>query len=127
MALQVPIDELIGSERSDAEFYPKNKIPTVVRTGVELRKLLPDTIPGVLIDRMEFPPHSTLVGIPHTPGTREYLACEAGRIILAAGGKKWELEAGDVVAFRGDQRHSYRNPTVGTAIGYSVVMFVAVR
>ena len=127
MALQVPIDELIVSDRGGGQFYPKAKIPALVRSGVEVRHLLPDPIPGVLVDRMEFPPRSSLIGVPHTPGTREYLACEAGTLVLAAGGRKWDLRAGDVVTFRGDQRHSYTNPAGVKAIGYSVVMFVAVR
>ena len=32
------------------------------------------------------------------------------------------LSAGDVVVFRGDQRHSYHNPGRAPAIGYSVVV-----
>mgnify|MGYP003694347431 CR=1 FL=1 len=44
------------------------------------------------------------------PGTREYLTCEQGEIQLAVAGEQWRLTAGDVVVFRGDQRHSYRNP-----------------
>jgi hypothetical protein len=34
----------------------------------------------------------------------------------------YALDPGDVVVFRGDQRHSYRNPGRGGAIGYSVVL-----
>jgi quercetin dioxygenase-like cupin family protein len=60
--------------------------------------------------------------VPHTPGTREYLACEAGQIILIASGESFTLEAGDVVVFRGDQRHSYQNPGTRPAVGYSVVL-----
>ena len=32
------------------------------------------------------------------------------------------VEPGDVLVFRGDQRHSYRNPGRKTAVGYSVVL-----
>jgi quercetin dioxygenase-like cupin family protein len=48
--------------------------------------------------------------------------CETGKIALAAAGERWELGPGDVVAFRGDQKHSYANPGKSTAIGYSVVV-----
>ncbi|MEZ4247936.1 MAG: cupin domain-containing protein [Polyangiales bacterium] len=64
-------------------------------------------------------------GTPHTPGTREYLACERGRIELVASGTRYVLEPGDVVAFRGDQKHSYANPGKSTAVGYSVVLLVS--
>ena len=62
-----------------------------------------------------------MTGIPHTPGTREYLTCETGVIVLVAAGERFELTPGDVVAFRGDQRHSYSNPGKRAAVGYSVV------
>jgi quercetin dioxygenase-like cupin family protein len=60
------------------------------------------------------------------PGTREYLTCEAGQIRLSVGGEPFTLEAGDVVVFRGDQRHSYHNPGGRTAVGYSVVLLAPV-
>ena len=73
---------------------------------------------------MELPPGAALTGIPHTPGTREYLTCESGRIELAAAGERWQLAPGDVLVFRGDQRHGYRNPDGrSTAVAISVVCF----
>jgi XRE family transcriptional regulator, regulator of sulfur utilization len=63
-------------------------------------------------------------GTPHTPGTREYLTCERGRIELVVSGERYLLEAGDVVAFAGDQRHSYGNPGEVLAVGFSVVMWI---
>jgi quercetin dioxygenase-like cupin family protein len=67
----------------------------------------------------------TFTGVPHTPGTREYLTCERGQIAVVAGGERWELGPGDVVAFRGDQKHSYSNPGGAPAVGYSVVILAA--
>jgi quercetin dioxygenase-like cupin family protein len=96
------------------------------RGSVTVRNLLPDHLPGVSIDRLELPPGSQLTGIPHTPGTREYLTCETGELLLAAAGEQWRLQPGDVVVFRGDQRHSYRNPGPRTAVGYSVVLLAKV-
>jgi mannose-6-phosphate isomerase-like protein (cupin superfamily) len=87
-----------------------------------LRKLLPDPLPGMEFDRLELPPRVRMTGVPHTPGTREYLACEAGQLALVASGERFLLQAGDVVVFRGDQKHSYENPGDRTAVGYSVVL-----
>ena len=56
------------------------------------------------------------------PGTREYFTCEAGEVVVAVAGESWTLTAGDVLVFRGDQRHSYRNAGRETAVGYSVVL-----
>jgi quercetin dioxygenase-like cupin family protein len=67
-----------------------------------------------------------MAGVPHTAGTREYLTCERGRVELAAGGATFVLEPGDVVVFRGDQKHGYRNPGAVEAIAYSVVAFAPI-
>ena len=63
-----------------------------------------------------------MIGVPHTPGTREYLTCERGTITLVASGERVTLSEGDVVGFRGDQKHSYENPSAATSIAYSVVV-----
>jgi quercetin dioxygenase-like cupin family protein len=74
------------------------------------------------IDRFEMPPGSRMAGVPHTPGTREYLTSERGEIVLIASGERYVLAQGDVVAFRGDQRHSYANEGTKGAVAYSVVV-----
>jgi quercetin dioxygenase-like cupin family protein len=85
-------------------------------------RLLPDPIPGLEIERIELPPRGRMPGAPHTPGTREYLTCERGKLLLVAAGERYELGPGDVVVFRGDQRHSYTNTGDVVAVGYSVVV-----
>jgi XRE family transcriptional regulator, regulator of sulfur utilization len=121
-ALQVTIEELIRMPRAQAKYFPAQTLVTRQRGPVTVRKLLPDPIPGMEIDRMELPPGARLVGIPHVPGTTEYLTCEMGAIVLVASGEAWTLSPGDVVVFRGDQRHSYANREKRTAVGYSVVV-----
>ena len=126
-ALQVPLEELIATPRAAVQHFPSGSLPEKERgQGVRVRKLLPDPIPGMEIDRMELAPGSRMTGIPHTPGTREYLMCEEGKIVLVAAGETYSLAAGDVVAFRGDQRHSYANPGRTRAVGYSVVVIARV-
>ena len=75
---------------------------------------------------MEFPPGAAMGGIPHTPGTREYLTCESGSVELSAGGQSWQLLPGELVVFRGDQKHGYKNLGNKVAVAYSVVAFAAV-
>jgi transcriptional regulator with XRE-family HTH domain len=125
-ALQVSLEELVASPRASCQYYPRDALEWRKRGAVVVRRLLPDPIPGMEIDRMELPPRSQLSGIPHTPGTREYLTCETGEIVLRAAGEEWLLKSGDVVVFRGDQRHSYSNPGARTAVGYSVVVLARV-
>jgi len=121
-AFQVTLEELVATPRGDARRYPKGSLPVKLRGAAMIHKLLPDPIPGMDIDRFELPPAVRMAGVPHTPGTREYLAVEQGTIVLVASGERFELSAGDVVAFRGDQRHSYGNPGKVKAIAYSVVI-----
>jgi transcriptional regulator with XRE-family HTH domain len=121
-ALQVTIEELIRPPRTAVKYFAAGELPLRTRGGVAIRKLLPDPIPGMEIDRMELPSRTRLVGIPHVTGTTEYLTCERGSIVLVASGESWTLAPGDVVVFRGDQRHSYENPADRVAIGYSVVV-----
>ena len=125
-ALQVSIEELIGPPRTAARLFPAAEVPVRRRQGAALRALLPESIPGLDIARMELAPGGHLSGIPHTPGTREYLTCESGRIELVASGERFELGPGDAVVFRGDQRHVYHNlDPRRPAVAISVVCFAA--
>ena len=121
-ALQVSVEELLATPRTAAELFPRGSLPARSQGQAQVRKLLPHAIPGMEIERLELPPGGRMPGVPHTPGTREYLTCEAGELVLTAAGERWELKPGDVVTFRGDQRHSYHNPGGRTAVGYSVVV-----
>ena len=121
-ALQVTLDELVSPPRATARHYPSASLPVTKRGKVEVRQLLPDTIPGVTVERMRFAPGTRFPGVPHTPGTREYLTCERGRLRLTASGESFELAPGDVVVFRGDQPHSYAEVGGDEAVAYSVVL-----
>lgn len=127
-ALQVSIEELIGPPRTACRLFGAGELPSKRRQGATLRPLLPEAIAGLEITRMELSPGGQLSGIPHTPGTREYLTCESGRIELVASGESWRLGPGETLVFRGDQRHSYRNLDARrTAVAVSVVCFAPGR
>lgn len=122
LALQISVEELISPPRAACRFYAAGTLSHKRRGQVTLTQLLPDTIPGVSIERMELPARAAMSGIPHTHGTREYLTCETGELRLSVAGQSWTLHAGDVVVFRGDQKHGYSNPGAKSAVGYSVVL-----
>lgn len=122
-ALSVRLEELIEPPRRFGRLYRVDSLPVRRRGAVTVRKLLPESIAGLELERMELPPGGAMAGVPHTVGTREYLTCERGAIELSVGGTTFALGPGDVVVFRGDQRHGYRNAGAGTAIAYSVVAF----
>ncbi|WP_437573558.1 helix-turn-helix domain-containing protein [Sorangium sp. So ce887] len=125
-ALQVSIEEMLSAPRAICQLYARDTLPTRSPGQALVRKLLPDPIPGMEMDRIEIPPGGRMTGVPHTPGTREYLTCESGELQLVVSGERFTLGSGDVAVFRGDQRHSYNNPGKQPAVGYSVVVLARV-
>ena len=126
-SLQTTVDELLGAPRSEIRLVERRSLAARVRGGVRIERVLPDAIPGLIIERMDLPAGSVLVGIPHTPGTREYLTCASGSLELVTAGKVWTLGEGDVLVFQGDQRHSYRCVGARTATAYAIVVLATGR
>lgn len=122
-ALQVRVEELIGPPKASVKFYRADDLPMRKRGKVNVRKLLPEAMAGLEIERMELSPGGNMTGVPHTAGTREYLTCESGSVELAVAGQSWSLQPGELVVFPGDQKHGYRNPGRTRAVAYSVVVF----
>ena len=122
-ALQVRVEELIGPPKAAVKFYPADALPMRRRGPVTVRKLLPEAMAGLEIERMEFAPGSHMSGVPHTQGTREYLTCESGEVQLSVAGQSYRLNPGELLVFPGDQKHGYRNPGRAPSIAYSVVVF----
>ena len=124
MALQVSIEELLSTPRARCQLFPRGTLPDLARGKgglARVQRLLPDPIPGMEIDRMELQPGARVTGVPHRPGTREYLSCERGQLTFWAAGERHTLTPGDVAAFQGDQAHSYQNDANVVAVGFSVV------
>ena len=125
-ALQVSIEELVGAPRNEIQHIPAANVKERRRQDARLRPLVPDALPGLEFSRMELPPAGRMVGEPHKTGTREYLTCEQGSVELIVAGEHWLLEVGDMLVFRGDQRHTYRNPDArAKSVAISVVCFAA--
>ena len=126
-ALQVRLDELLAAPRPPARHLRADALVVRKRGDVAIRKLLPEPLPGLDLERMVLPAGARMAGVPHTPGTREYLTCERGTVELAVGGERYRLAEGDVVVFRGDQRHGYHNPGAQVAVAYSAIAFAPVQ
>ncbi len=123
-ALGVSLEELLAPPRHSCQLYRSEELRKKTQGDAAVRKLLPEPLAGLEIDRMELPAKGVMIGSPHTPGTREYLTCEQGQIELAAAGEVFLLNPGDVLVFPGDQKHSYRNPGQHPTVAYSVVILV---
>lgn len=123
-ALGVGIEELLSRPRSECKLICADRIPVRSRGRgqVSVYKLMPERIKGLEIDRLEIEPGASMGGTPHVRGTKEYLHCISGRMTTLVAGEAFEVAKGDVLAFPGDQRHSYRNRGTNRAIAISVVV-----
>jgi transcriptional regulator with XRE-family HTH domain len=120
-ALQVLIEELVAPPRATVRHFTSEELPKRQRGSVSIRKLLPDPIRGLDIERLEIPAGALLSGIPHARGTRKFVICENGAVFVTVNEEKNRLERGDLLSFRGDQGHTYLNSAQELAIVYSVV------
>lgn len=122
-ALQVSIEELLARPRAECQLVKAIDVPAKEYDGgrVRVRRLLPDPLPGLEIDQMELASGGWKQGVPHLAGTKEYLTCTAGTVTVFVAGETFIVKAGDVLAFPGDQAHSYRNNGDTNCQCYSVV------
>jgi len=125
-ALQVLIEELVAPPRSLTKHFKADDLPQRQRGSVCVRKLLPDPLRGLDVERMEIPAGDQLVGIPHMRGSRKYLVCERGELVVSVAGDQHEVTEGDVLVFRGDQRHSYVNSGPSTSVALGIVTLAPV-
>jgi transcriptional regulator with XRE-family HTH domain len=121
-ALQVTIEELVAPPREAAKKFALDELPTRGNALARVRSIVPEPVGGLQFERIELAANARFTGVPHRAGTREFLACERGTINVFVGGEKWAVNAGEVLCFRGDQRHSYVNDESETAVGFSVVV-----
>lgn len=123
-ALGVSLESLLARPRPEAVYVPAEEVPFQnLRQGqVQRFQLLPGATRGLAVERMVLAPGATLPGQPHLPGSHEYLTVIQGRVMVYLVGDHYTLSPGDVLAFPGHQRHSYRNPTAEQAIAFSVVL-----
>jgi len=56
------------------------------------------------------------------PGTKEYLTVLEGEVSVYVAGNLYAVQAGDVLAFPGNQPHSYLNTQFAPAVAISVVI-----
>jgi transcriptional regulator with XRE-family HTH domain len=125
VALSVSLEELLSSPRGRYKLIKSQEVASSHRgraNAVEVFELLPDPIPGMHIDRMEFQPRARMGGTPHIQGTKEYMTCLQGEVTVRTAGHVFVVGKGDVLAFPGDQPHSYENSGQGRAACISVVV-----
>lgn len=125
-ALRVSVEELLAAPRPACVLIRAKELPTSDRGrgSVALTRLLPDAIPGLEIERMELLPGAFMRGVPHLEGTKEYLTALEGTTRVTVEGEDYDVTPGDVLAFPGDRRHSYHNPTGKKSRTLSVIAWI---
>ena len=125
-ALQITVEELLAKPRASCTLTKAaDMLPSKRSRGAALLfNLLPDPIPGLQIERLEIEVGSTMIGIPHSAGTKEYLTCLQSEVTVSVAGEKYQVQKHDTLAFPGDQRHSYQNTGHEKAICISVIAMV---
>ncbi|MGJ8669663.1 MAG: helix-turn-helix domain-containing protein [Oceanococcus sp.] len=122
-ALNVSFEELLARPRSACRLIKATELPQDDRNdGFKIIDLLPEKVRGLEIVRMHLAAGSQRVGRPHLLGTHEYLHGLKGCVSVLVNGELYRVEAGDVLAFAGDQAHSYLNRERGAAEAVSVVV-----
>ena len=122
-ALRVSLEELLSPPRPVCKLVKSRELERLSRgqgTGTLIR-LLPDPVPGLLMDRMEIEVAGRIGGVPHLSGTKEYFTCISGEVTVYVAGTAYRVQEGDVLAFPGDQAHSYNNTGNRKAVCLSVV------
>jgi transcriptional regulator with XRE-family HTH domain len=122
--LGVSIEELISAPHPSCVLINAANLKRQARARghAEIITLLPDPIPGLQFERLHLRPSTLLLGIPHKKGTKEYFTCTYGRIAVSVDGNEYIVQAGDVLTFPGDRRHSYRNLEGFESTGISIVV-----
>lgn len=126
--LQVSLEELMSDSKHEIKLFKESDLVSIkkgIGNIVAIKKLLPDKISGLEIELLEFEPAAKFKGSPHVSSTKEYLYCHQGEVILTIENESYHLKKGDLIAFKGDVKHSYENPSQSQkSTCFSVVSFV---
>lgn len=127
-ALNTSIEMLLTSPKALCKLIPADQIKSISRSQGEviINKLLPDSVPGMEIDKLELNPGAKMRGNPHAAGTKEYLHCIQGEFNIVVAGESYHVRKGDVLAFPGETHHSYENIGKAKSIGLSVVVIAPI-
>ncbi len=123
-ALHVGVDELLNQPRSRTQVYQPSDFQIQKRGAgkASIIKVLPDRLQGIEIDNMHIQAKASFAGHPHLHGTKEYLFVLSGEVTVTVAGESFVVKERHLVAFPGDEPHSYRNTGNDEAEALSVVI-----
>lgn len=126
VGLGIPFAELLGGEGEEGTVLRRTDAqPLRSPDGrFESRPVIPaGTTPWVEVYELKLSARSTHRAEAHAPGTREVLVVLSGVMHVEVGAAAYDLDAGDSLAFRADQPHSYGNPGSSEARAHNVIIY----
>lgn len=120
-ALGARIEELLVTPHDSSKHWPAESLPVHRQGRATLRTLIDHTTSGLIMHRVALQPSANFTPRLGLPQTYVYLTCELGELHVDLAHRQHVLVAGDLLAFKADQPHTYRNPTRVRAVGFSVV------
>lgn len=126
VGLGIPFAELIGAPKSGVTVLRRSDTQLLrsVDGKFESRPLSPaGGTPLAELYELRLAARSVHVSEAHAPGTRELLVVLSGALRLHVGDERFDLAAGDSVAFTADVPHSYENPGASEARYHNVIVY----
>ncbi|MBF0185725.1 MAG: helix-turn-helix transcriptional regulator [Magnetococcales bacterium] len=111
-ALGMTIDELVESEQRRIQHVTAGEMRRS-SSGDGVYQAVTISPPGAFhFSQLTFrlSGQGSYPGVPHPPGSEEYLHVLEGEVELEVAGEHLLVKKGETAAFRGNVRHSYRNP-----------------
>jgi XRE family transcriptional regulator, regulator of sulfur utilization len=121
-ALGTTLARLLREQRDESVIVLRRGAQdVVVDPGGWERRILSPVLPGVEFELMRTtlgPSVNAGAFAAHGTGSREYVAIEAGSLLLTLDGSEHTLEAGDAIFFDGDCVHEFENPRAEPCVYY---------
>ena len=121
-ALEIKVEELLANPfHEKTQLVRNDELNFIEKGNCTIYNLIPSPIKGLNIERFELEGENGFSGVPHLPGTKEYFTCIQGKAEVVVAGEKYLLSKGDTLIFKGNEKHSYRNPTNKKSMAISII------
>jgi transcriptional regulator with XRE-family HTH domain len=126
VGVQIPFSELLGESGPTVNLL-RRADTQVLRSADGRMESRPATPAGLSrqleVYELRLAARSTHTSDAHAPGTSELIIVLAGSLRMHVGNDKYELGAGDSLAFPADRPHTYENPGAGEARYHDVIIY----
>jgi transcriptional regulator with XRE-family HTH domain len=126
VGLEIPFSELLGSTEPTANILRRGDAQ-VLRSADGRLESRPVTPAGFSRDlevyELRLAGRSSHSAEAHAPGTKELIVVLSGALRMHVGTDKFDLAAGDSLAFPADRAHVYENPGGGEARYHNIVIY----